>query len=242
MKSFFISGKHPVISALKNTMRQKKKLIISKQNTEIEALAKKIALPIEMVSKKKLDKIFNFQDVNHQNVALEIFPLKEVDKKEIFRSNEIIVLNNINDPRNLGAIIRVAAAFSIKNIIIEKKYFDPKNNFIFKTSSGCVEHVNILPVVNIKHIISDLKKNNFWLIGFDNHQNKNIFEYEFSKKTAFFFGSEEKGIGNSLNKYLDEKIEISINKSVESLNVSNAVASVLTCYKIKKKPAIKAGF
>jgi tRNA (guanosine-2'-O-)-methyltransferase len=83
-------------------------------------------------------------------------------------------------------------------------------------------------------MISKLKKNYFWIVGFDNHQKCNLFEYEFTKKTAFVFGSEAKGINSSLDKYLDQKIEIPINPLVESLNVSNAVTSVLTYYKIKK--------
>jgi 23S rRNA (guanosine2251-2'-O)-methyltransferase len=234
MKSFFISGRHSVVAALKNISRKKKRLIISKNNTEIENLAKRIGLPIEYKSKKSLDSLFNNQDVNHQNVALEIYPKEEPNENEIYKENEVIILNNINDPRNIGSIIRVAAAFSVKNIIIEKKFFDPKNNYIFKASSGCIESTNIISVVNIKHMISKLKKNYFWIVGFDNHQKCNLFEYEFTKKTAFVFGSEAKGINSSLDKYLDQKIEIPINPLVESLNVSNAVTSVLTYYKIKK--------
>ena len=123
MKSFFISGRHSVVAALKNISRKKKRLIISKNNTEIENLAKRIGLPIEYKSKKSLDSLFNNQDVNHQNVALEIYPKEEHNENEIYKENEVIILNNINDPRNIGSIIRVAAAFSVKNIIIEKKFF-----------------------------------------------------------------------------------------------------------------------
>jgi 23S rRNA (guanosine2251-2'-O)-methyltransferase len=235
MNTFFISGHHSIIYAIKNKNRIKKKLLLSKENYELEKLARENNIEIKIINKKYLSKLFIDSDLNHQNAALEVTPVKTHNLIDnISTLDDAILLNNIQDPRNIGSIIRTATAFAVKNLIIEKKNFDVFSNYIHRASSGCIDLINIYLVINLNHAIEILKKNNFWIVGFSNNQKISIFDFDWPKKTALVFGSEEKGIGANLLKNCDYQIEIPIDKSVESLNVSNSVSSALTIYKYKK--------
>jgi 23S rRNA (guanosine2251-2'-O)-methyltransferase len=234
MKTFLISGYHPIVSAIKNKDRTKKMLFLSKENGELEKLAKDNHIPIRIVNKRFFSKAFGGSDLNHQNTALEVTPVKTHNLFEnIKKIKDAILLNNIQDPRNLGSIIRTSSAFFIKNLIVEKKNFDITSNYLHRASAGCIDLINLYLVTNLNHAIDLLKKNNFWIIGFSNNQKSNLFNFEWPKKSALMFGSEEKGIGTNLLKNCDYHVEIPIDSNVESLNVANSVSSVLTIYRFK---------
>ena len=235
MKTFFISGHHPIISAIKNKSRLKKELILTKENYVLQNLAEKNHIPIKIVDKKYFSKLFKSSDLNHQNAALEVSPVQTLNLNEnVSKLRDIILLNNIQDPRNIGSIIRSARAFSITNLIVEKKNFDVTSNYIHRASAGCIDLVNIYLVVNLNHAIEILKKNNFWIIAFSNNKKNNLFNFQWPEKSALVFGSEQKGIGRNIFKKCDFEVEIPISEKVESLNVSNAVAATLAIYKFKK--------
>ena len=102
-----------------------------------------------------------------------------------------------------------------------------------KAVSGAFEFIKIFSPVNLNQTIQELKKNNFWVVGFDNDSKKNIYEYKWPEKNVFVFGSEGFGLRNLIQKNCDQMLRIPINSKVESLNVSNAVASVLCIYQSK---------
>lgn len=233
MKTFFISGIHSVISALENNHRVKKTLYLSKTNPVIENIALKKKIPYKQVNKRFIDKLFNFNGENHQNIALEVGPIKtEKIENVIFNStSDLLILNSVQDPRNIGSVIRTAIAFNINNIIIEKKYFNASSNLMHKSSSGCIDKVNVFLVSNLNNAIKVLKKNDFWIVGLSSHSQETIYNFNWPKKTAFVFGSEQKGMSNNVSKNCDFKIKIPISEKVESLNISNAVASTLAIYR-----------
>ena len=235
MKTYFISGHHSVIAAIKNKTRFKKVLYLSKKNTELENLATKNNLKFSYVETSTLNKLLKNSQINHQNVALEVgeLPIKKIIKDDDYL-DDFLVLNEVSDPRNIGAIIRCALAFSIKNIIIEKNKVNLSSNFIHRSSSGCIDLVNIFTVVNITHALKILKQKNYWSIAFSSHAKENLFSFQWPKKNVFLFGSEGKGLKKKIENECDYKLKIPINKEVESLNVSNSVSAVLAIYNLKK--------
>ena len=235
MKTYFISGYHSVIAAIKNKTRFKKVLFLSKKNIALENLASKNNIKFNYIKTKEIDKLFTTSQINHQNVALEIgeLPTKKITKEENYL-DDFLVLNEITDPRNIGSIIRSALAFSIKNIIIEKNKINLSSNLIHRASAGCVDLINIYTVVNISHALKILKEKNYWSIAFSSHAKENINSFQWPKKNIFLFGSEGDGLKKNLENKCDYKIKIQINNEVESLNVSNSVTAALAIYNLKK--------
>ena len=221
---FYIGGKHSVLSALKNPERIVHEVYVSRK---IKDLSFK---KIKEVEQNFFKKIFKQQDLNHQNIAALVSPLKNYNLKNGLEKNEIkkiVILNGISDPRNIGSILRSALAFNITHVIVEKKYFNQKNPIIIKSSSGAIEFLKIIIASNIKNEIKLLKKNNFLIASFDSNASQEIRNYDFNENHALIFGSEGDGIQKSVNDMCDIKLKISINKKIESLNVSNAVSAIL---------------
>ena len=231
-KSFWICGKHTVLSAIHNPHRSILKIIIGKNFDANLVKSKKVELKDNFF----FDKLFKNIDINHQHIAALISPLPELNlKQEITNIKNIIILDSINDPRNIGSIIRSAVAFGIDSIVIQKKYFNQTSLSMLKAASGAFEFIKIFSPANLNETIKQLKKNNFWVAGFDGAADKNIYEYAWSQKNAFVFGSEGSGLRNLIQNNCDKLLRIPISNKIGSLNVSNAVASVLSIYKSKIK-------
>ncbi|NQV76821.1 MAG: 23S rRNA (guanosine(2251)-2'-O)-methyltransferase RlmB [Lutibacter sp.] len=229
-KPFWICGKHTVIAAINNPKRQIVKILVGK-NFNTDLIQNK---NIEIKDSFFFKKLFKDIDINHQNIAALVSELPERDlKKELDTIQNALILESISDPRNIGAIIRTAVAFDIDSIIIQKKYFNQTSVTMLKTASGAFDLVKIFCPTNLTETIKLLKKNNFWVIGLENKGTKNIFQYKWSKKNAIIFGSEGFGLRKLIQENCDELLNIPINKSIESLNVSSAVAAVLSIYKSK---------
>ena len=229
-EKFYIGGKHPVLSAIQNPKRIVHEVHIATKSENINFRN------IKIVDKRFFNKIFKNKDFNHQNISALVSPLKtfslkeEINKKSI---NNVVILNGISDPRNIGSILRSSLAFGFEHIIVEKKYYDQRNPIIVKSSSGSIEFLKILPVSNIKNEIKILKKNNFNIIGIDSNSKKDINNLSNFNNNALIFGSEGEGIQKSVLEICDDTFKISINKKIDSLNVSNAVSATLAILKYK---------
>ena len=225
-KYFWIYGKHSVLAALANPKRKVKKIFVTDLNN-INYSNKSI---IHLVEPKKISKLFYPQQASHQNIAAEIQKLPSENIENIINDNtqkKIIALDGITDPHNIGAIIRSAAAFNVDAIIVKKRTFDSYNPAMYKASCGAIEKIKIIESVNIKDTIKILKKNNFWIYGLSAKSNTIFSKKILNEKNVFIFGSEENGISNILEKSCDYLAKIKMSNSIESLNVSNAVAVIL---------------
>ena len=232
MKSFTILGKYPVIEAIKSKSERLLKVYILKQNTKY--LHTLNYSNFEIVDKKFLKKIYKNQDIVHQGYAAKVSQTS-LDIKELTRTdNNIVLLDNINDPRNQGAIIRNCLAFNVYDIIIEKKFYKEGNLFMHIASSGATMKTRIYEVSNLNNIIKVLKNNNFFIYGLDNNGTTSINNYDFHKnKNVFIFGSEGSGLRNNISDKCDAILKIDINNDIDSLNVSNA--SAISLYELYKK-------
>ena len=231
---FFIVGKHSVIAALKNSNRKVLKLFLteeSKKTIHRESPKKNLLKDVKVFfkTKKELDKYSKNEGILHQGFAAEIEHLEEIELKEYIKSKSnvnLVCLDEVTDPRNLGAIIRSAVSFNIDGLIVKERHFPLESKLMYKASSGCIENINIFQVSNINTTLKYLKEKNFWVYGFDAKSSKNFMEVEWKGNNVLLFGSEGYGLKKHTEKYADFLVKIDINNKVESLNISNSASIV----------------
>ncbi|KAF8818205.1 23S rRNA (guanosine(2251)-2'-O)-methyltransferase RlmB [Rickettsia endosymbiont of Cardiosporidium cionae] len=227
-------GKHAVFAALKNSNRKINNIFCTKNiyNKHYDTL-KEFSVTIN--NNEQLNIKTGNQNI-HQGIVANVNPLcsSNFDSLDINHS-EIVILDHIQDPHNLGNIIRSSAAFGIKNIIITNDNSTPENALVAKAASGCLESINIIKVVNLRNAIIKLKKLNFWIIGLDNKSSKAIELYQISpiKKYAIIIGSEFKGVRRLTLNSCDIIAKIPIIKTIESLNAASAAA--ISLYQLTNK-------
>ena len=232
--SFFIVGKHAVTEALKNPQRKVLRVFLteeSKKNIHRENPNKNLLKNVKIYfkTKKELDKYCRNEQILHQGCVAEIEHIEDKILKEfIKKKNNItfVCLNEVTDPRNIGSIIRSAASFKIDGIIVKERHFPKESKLMYKSASGCLEHINIFQVSNINTTLKFLREKNFWVYGFDAKGQKDFTDVDWKGNNILLFGSEGFGIKKNTEKYTDFLIKIKINKNIESLNISNAAAIV----------------
>ena len=232
--SFFIVGKHAVIEALKNPNRKVLRLFIteeSKKTIHRESPKKNLIKNIKVFfkNKKELDNYCKNENILHQGFVAEIEHLNEIDIKEFIKNKNKITfacLDNVNDPRNIGSIIRSAVSFNIDGIIVKDRHYPENSKLMYKSASGSMEHVNIFKVANINSTLKVLREKNFWIYGFNNKGKKDFTEIDWKGNNVLLFGSEGYGIKKHTEKYADFIVKININDKIESLNISNSAAIV----------------
>ena len=186
------------------------------------------------ISYVPIEKLNRFTLKNHQGVVATISPIKFLsinDLSEIVEkkndSCQILILDQISDVRNLGAIVRTAECSGVDCIIIQSSGSAPVNGDTIKTSSGAIFNVPICKVSHIKDAIFLLKQHDIKIFGASEKAENNIFQTDFGKSQAIVMGSEGKGLSSSVTKLCDELISIPLHGKIESLNVSVACGTIL---------------
>ena len=241
--SFFIVGKHTVIEALKNPKRKVLRVFLTEESKKIihrysprQNLLKN--LKVHFKTKKELDKYSGKDEILHQGFVAEVEELENYELKEYIKNKDqltFVCLENVTDPRNIGSIIRSAASFNINGIIVKERNFPKNSKLMYKSASGCLEHINVFKVSNIKTTLKFLKTKNFWVYGFDAQSNKDFTSIDWNGNNILLFGSEGFGIKKHTEKYADFLVKININKNIESLNVSNSASIVFHHINQRKK-------
>ena len=232
--SFFIVGKHPVIEALKNPKRKVLRVFLteeSKKNIHRENQKNNLLqdIKIHFKNKRELDKYTSQDNLMHQGYVAEVEHLEKLILKNFIKNKNNLnfaCLDGVTDPRNIGSLIRSAASFNIDGLIVKERQFPNESKLMYKSASGCIEHLNIFEVSNINSTLKSLRENNFWVYGFDSKVKKNFTEIKWKGNNVLLFGSEGYGMRQHTKKYADFLVRIDINKNVESLNVSNSAAIV----------------
>jgi len=232
--SFFIIGQHAVIEALRNPKRKVLRVFLteeSKKNIHRKSPKKNLLNDVKVYfkTKKELDKYSTKENLLHQGYVAEIEHLEAPDLKDFVKDKKNITLaclDGVTDPRNIGSLIRSAAAFDIDGIIIKERNFPRDSKLMFKAASGAIEYINIFEVSNINSILKNLKDKNFWVYGFDGNGEKNFTDIEWKGNNILLFGSEGSGMHQHTSKYADFLVKIDIDKKIESLNISNSAAIV----------------
>ena len=232
--SFFIAGRHAVISALKNSKRRVLKIFLtedSKKNIHKQSPNKNLLKDIKVFfkTKKELDKYCRSEDILHQGYVAEIEHLEDIELKEFIKNKNnltFVCLDEVTDPRNIGSLIRSAASFDIDGLIVKERHFPSESKVLYKSASGCVENLNIFQVSNINTTLKYLRDKNFWVYGFAANSDKDFTQIKWTGNNILLFGSEGYGLKKHTEKYTDFLVKININKNVESLNISNSAAIV----------------
>ncbi len=223
---FWIFGRNAVEQVLSLRKRAMHKLVISKSNEAYFSRYKKF-LPIELQEEKFFDKLFPSQ--KHQKCAIKVSKKANTDINYILRQSisTIVILDQISDPMNFGAILRNCAAFDVDLVVIQDKNSVDESAIVAKNACGGLEIVNIYRATNLANFINEIKQHGFWCFAMDGDSEKTIEQTAFPKKTCVIFGSEGSGIRKLVLKKSDEIIKINMSTKIESLNVASATAIAL---------------
>lgn len=231
----FVFGHHASVEALKGTTEINKVWLqnglADKARNEISGLAKKRGLIIQEAPKAKLDELTNGQ--NHQGVVLSIAAYAYATIEDLFakaaQKDEapfFLVLDSIEDPHNLGSIMRTADAAGVHGIIIPKRRAVQLTSVVAKTSTGAIEHVPVARVTNLVQTVEQLKERGVWVFGTDMN-GKDYRRWDAKGATALIIGNEGKGISPLLKKSVDETLTIPMIGHVQSLNASVAASLLI---------------
>ncbi len=241
--SFFIVGQHAVIEALRNPKRKVLRVFLTeetKKNIHRKNPNKNILENVKVYfkSKKELDKYSSKEQLMHNGYVAEIEHLDQPDLKQFIKNKNNLTfccLDEVTDPRNIGSLIRSAASFDIDGLIVKERHFPNESKLMYKSASGCMEHVNIFQVSNINSTLKNLRDKNFWIYGFDTNCKQDFTDIKWEENKILLFGSEGFGMRQHTSKYVDFFVKININKDIESLNISNSAAIVFHHLDYKKK-------
>ena len=234
--TFLIVGKHAVLEALKNPNRKIERVFLTedaqkKLNKENQSLNLFKSINVFYKSQRELDNMCGRDDTAHQGLVAEVEQLDEITLKEFIIENKkdnvnLIVLEEVTDPRNIGSIIRSAVAFNIDGLIVKERSFPSKSKLLYKSASGGVEHMKIFKVSNLNSTLRYLKSKDFWVSAFDVSATKDFTTNNWKGKNVLLFGSEGYGIKAKTLENSDFKFKVNINRNIESLNISNTVSVV----------------
>lgn len=240
--SFYIYGRKPVEEALLHDPENIASVTVcdtvkSEVFSELKKYVKKHKIPFQTAQKNKIEAMVG--DVNDQGVVAELKEFKGLDIHDwlqdidIEKNPLVFILDEMEDPHNVGAVIRVAAASGASGVILSRHRQAPVNGTVFKTSAGNITKVPIIIVSNINDAMKKLKDAKFWVVGLDSEKGKNLWEEEYDTPMAFVIGNEGKGMRDSVIKNCDYTIQIPMEREVESLNAS--VSAAVIAYEWKRK-------
>lgn len=245
MNNDIIEGRNPVIEALKSN-RPIEKLLVVKGETEgsvkkILGMAKDKGITVQYVERAKLNKMSTSD--NHQGViayvqAYDYFSVEDIlarvpEGEDAF----IIILDEINDPHNLGSILRTANCVGAHGVIIPKRRAVGLTATVAKTSAGAIEYVPVAKVTNIAKTIDELQDSGIWVMGADMAGERTHYEADLTGNLALVIGNEGKGISRLVREKCDFLISIPMKGKVSSLNAS--VAASVLMYEAYRQKATK---
>lgn len=231
-------GSHPVEAALKNPRRSILRLLATENAARrlSEALSERKITP-EIITPRELDRILG-NDIVHQGLLLETEPLEEPKLEElteqILKCGPLLLLDQVTDPHNVGAILRSAAAFGASGLVMTRRHSPPLNGTLAKSASGALELIPIALVQNLARRINELKEMGIVILGLDSAAQTTIEEEEFLKPTALILGAEGKGLRKLTSEICHRTVRIQTSQILHSLNVSNAAAIALHSALLKR--------
>jgi 23S rRNA (guanosine2251-2'-O)-methyltransferase len=236
-----IIGRKPVLEAINSGEEIEQVFILYGQRggiiDVIRIASKKKGIKCSEVKEERFRRITqnpNAQGVAAKKSSQKFFTLQEIitaSKKSVFPL--ILVLDSIQDPHNLGAILRTAECAGADGVVITKYHSSPVNETVVKTSAGASEILNICLVNNLSQSLKELKENGFWIAGTSLENSKNYIEIDYKIPLALVLGNEEKGIRRLTAESCDFLIKIPMKGKLQSLNVS--VAAGILLFEILRK-------
>lgn len=223
-----IFGLHSVTEALNNPRRELVSLqctLNAKDRLE-PALSARPDLEAQIVHRSQLDRITG-ADAVHQGVVLTAKPLEQPELDEIAHDGTIVILDQVTDPHNVGAIMRSCAAFAVTALVATTRHSPDNSAVMVKSASGAAEHVPFVRVTNLARAMAQLRDSGVTLIGLDSEAPEDISTLDVSPPFAIVLGAEGKGMRRLTRDNCDHLARLDLPGEIRSLNVSNAAALCL---------------
>ena len=223
-----IFGYHSVREALRSRRRKNIRLIVT--DSAAERLAPEIAqskVEVRIVSNEEILARVP-RDAVHQGMLLEARPLEDMDLSELSGKGIVLVLDQVTDPHNVGAIVRTAAAFNVEAIVTTERHSPEMTGILAKSASGGLEHVAIASVVNLARALNELGDMGYQRVGLDSEGPQDLAQTVLSRPVALVLGAEGKGLRRLSRENCDVLARLDMPGAIKSLNVSNACAVALS--------------
>ena len=230
-------GRHAVEAALKNPVRQHRKLWATREG--IASLDGELPadFPLEYAEVADLARLVA-HDAPHQGLVLECAPLEDLHLADVLAEGDIgpiVVLDQVTDPHNVGAILRSAAAFGAAALVTQDRHAPPESGALAKAASGALEVVPWIRVVNLARALEEVAEAGYWRIGLAGEAEPTLADVLPSGPVALVLGAEGEGLRHNIAAHCDALARLPIGQAMESLNVSNAAAIAL--YAVATRPA-----
>lgn len=226
--NYWVYGWHAVNAALANPERFISRIIVSPAaQSRLKLPSRKLPAP-QVTEPRDMDKLLGSGAV-HQGIAALVGPLDGWLLEDVLHLEKgpLLILDQVSDPHNVGAILRSAAAFDAAAIIVPKDHSAPETAVMAKAACGALDIVKLITVTNLASAMRDLKDNGWWIVGLEGEATKDITEIDFAPKTVIVLGAEGPGMRRLTAENCDERAKLPISARMESLNVSNAAAIAL---------------
>jgi len=226
-----ISRINPLLEILRSSPRRVNKILLQKEGGrrpvgEIVALAKAGHVPYLFVPKQALDKLSAY----HQGVVATLAP-KEFSSLEAIMEEAknpfLVLLDEVEDPQNLGAILRSAEGAGADGVILPERRSAGLTETVYEVSAGALEHLKDARVPNLAQAMDELKKRGIWLVGAEGGGQGEYYEFDYAQPVGLVFGSEGRGLRPLVRKKCDKILSIPLRGKVNSLNVASAASVFL---------------
>ncbi|MYZ48103.1 23S rRNA (guanosine(2251)-2'-O)-methyltransferase RlmB, partial [Propylenella binzhouense] len=220
-------GWHSALAALANPARIVHKVLATRNAADrLAEAAPGLAVPLEIAEPRALDRLAG-PDAVHQGIAVVADPLPEVAIEDLSEARLVLVLDQVTDPHNVGAILRSAAAFGADALVMTERHGAAESGVLAKAASGGLEHVPIVRVTNLARALAWLGERGFVRLGLDSENSVPIEAVAAVERMALVLGAEGKGLRRLTRAHCDHLVRLDVPGAIRSLNVSNAAAVAL---------------
>jgi 23S rRNA (guanosine2251-2'-O)-methyltransferase len=239
-------GVHPVLEALRAGRRRALRLHLRERGrAEVVALAeaaRKAGVPVEPADPERIRALAG-DEARTQGVVLEAGPLPELDLETLCKDLPadacLVALDGVEDPQNVGAIVRVAEAAGAAGLVLTQRHAPPLSAALARASAGAIEHLPVARVPNLTRALNSLKEKEFWIFGGDATGGRDLFTLEdrlLSGRLVLVLGAEGRGLRPAVLAAIDHRVRVPLAGRVESLNVSTAAAVILFEWRRRRRP------
>ncbi len=224
-QAVWLYGRHPVLAALANPERKIERILATKDVAERHA--KEFAGKAQILSRDELAQRLPAGAV-HQGLAVLLAPLEEPQLEDLLakcgEQSMVLVLDQVTDPHNVGAILRSAAAFGVAGVIVTERNAPADTGVLAKSASGALEIVPLVRAVNLARTLDQLKEAGFWIYGLDERGDAPIAGLDLAGRVCIVLGAEGEGLRRLTAEKCDRLVTIPTSQALAALNVSNAAA------------------
>jgi 23S rRNA (guanosine2251-2'-O)-methyltransferase len=227
-----ICGVHAVYEALTSGTQTLERIHVAREThspklQEILDLARKKGVPVRKEERRVMDRLV--PGASHQGIVALVgeFPYAPIEALLASEVPLVVALDGVEDPHNLGAVVRTADACGVTAIVVPERHAAPLSMTVAKASAGALAHVPVVRVKNLVSTLDELKKQGFWVVGVDPQGDRNWTEFDYTGRLALVLGGEHRGVRRLVREHCDVLVKLPMQGKIASLNISVAAGVVL---------------